>query len=187
MDSVKRVYVEKKPEYAVKETELKEEISGFLGIKGVKEVKVLITYDVENLSEEVFNKALTTVFSEPPVDNYYLDEVSFPENAKVFCVQYLPGQFDQRADSAVQCVKFLKEDEEPVIRTSITYAVIGDVSDEEFGRIKSYCINPVDSKEIDMVKPDTLITEYDDPADVIIFDGFVDMKEEELSDLYKSL
>ena len=185
--SVKRVYVEKKDPYSVKARELKEEISGYLGIKGVDNVRVFITYDVENLSDETFNRALTTVFSEPPVDNYYLEKIDVPAKSKVFSVQFLPGQFDQRADSAVQCVKFLKEDEDPIIQTATTYMIEGDISDDELSRIKAYCINPVDSKEVGLDKPKTLVTDYEDPADVSIFDGFIAMSEDELNKLYESL
>ena len=187
MGNVKRIYVEKKEPFAVKARELQEEISSYLGIDGIREVRVLIRYDVENLSEEVFAKACRTVFSEPPVDLLYEETVEIPADGRVFSVEYLPGQFDQRADSAVQCVKFLKEDEEPIIRTAVTYLITGDISDEAFGRIKAYCINPVDSRETDMVKPDTLVANYDEPADVAVFDGFASMPEEELRKLYDSL
>ncbi|MGN0425418.1 MAG: phosphoribosylformylglycinamidine synthase [Acetatifactor sp.] len=161
-------------------------MKNYLGIR-VDGVREFIRYDVENISDEVFEKACKTVFSEPPVDDLYLETIEIPANAKVFSVEFLPGQFDQRADSAVQCVKFLKEDEEPIIRTAVTYMIIGDVTEEEFARIKSYCINPVDSRETDLVKPDTLVTVFDDPADVIIFDGFIDMDETNLRKLYDSL
>ncbi len=193
MGNVKRIYVEKKEPFAVKAKELQEEIGSYLGIDGVKEVRVLIRYDVENLSEEVFERACRTVFSEPPVDILYEETIQIPADGKVFSVEYLPGQFDQRADSAVQCVKFLKEDEEPIIRTAVTYLITGDISDEEFGRIKAYCINPVDSRETDMVKPDTLVTVYDEPADVAVFENmperedFIDMPQAELKELYDSL
>lgn len=187
MGNVKRIYVEKKAPFAVKAKELREEIDSYLGIGGVKEVRVFIRYDVENLSEEVFEKACKTVFSEPPVDILYEETIQIPADGRVFSVEFLPGQFDQRADSAVQCVKFLKEDEEPIIRTAVTYLVTGDVSDEAFDRIKAYCINPVDSRETDMVKPDTLVTVYDEPADVAVLDGFAGMPEAELKALYDSL
>ena len=186
MGNVRRIYVEKKTPYAVKAKELHEELKNYLGIK-VDGVREFIRYDVENISDEVFERACKTVFSEPPVDDLYLETIEIPANAKVFSVEFLPGQFDQRADSAVQCVKFLKEDEEPIIRTAVTYMIIGDVTEEEFARIKSYCINPVDSRETDLVKPDTLVTVFDDPADVIIFDGFTDMDETSLRKLYDSL
>ena len=187
MGNVKRIYVEKKAPFAVKAKELREEIGSYLGITGVKEVREFIRYDVENLSDATFEAACRTVFSEPPVDVLYRETIEIPEDGKVFSVEFLPGQFDQRADSALQCVKFLKEDEEPVIKTAVTYLITGDISDDEFNRIKAYCINPVDSRETDMLKPETLITDYEEPADVIIFDGFQDLSEEKLRELYDSL
>ena len=187
MGNVKRIYVEKKAPFAVKAKELQDEISSYLGITGIRQVRVFIRYDVENLSEETFERALKGVFAEPPVDILYRESFEIPVDGQVFSVEYLPGQFDQRADSAIQCVKFLKEDEEPVIHTAVTYLIIGEISSEEFENIKAYCINPVDSRETGMEKPDTLIAAYDDPADVIIFDGFIGMEEEKLRELYESL
>ena len=187
MGNVKRIYVEKKEPFAVKAKELKEEIISYLGINGLKEVRVFIRYDVENLLNETFETACKSVFAEPPVDILYRENITVPDNGKVFSVEFLPGQFDQRADSAVQCIKFLNENEEPIIKTAVTYMVIGQFSDDEFARIKAYCINPVDSRETDMVKPDTLVTDFEEPADVAIFDGFIQMQENELRDLYDSL
>lgn len=187
MGNVKRIYVEKKAPFAVKARELKDEIDSYLGITGVTDVRVFIRYDVENISEETFERAAVCVFSEPPVDILYRETIPVPEGGHVFSVEFLPGQFDQRADSAMQCVKFLKEDEEPVIRTAVTYLITGDLSSEEFEKIKAYCINPVDSRETGMEKPDTLITEYEEPADIRIFDGFQNMEKEELRNLYDSL
>lgn len=177
MGNVKRIYVEKKKPFAVKATELHEELKNYLGIY-VDEVRIFIRYDVENISDEVFARACKTVFSEPPVDDLYEENIELPEGGRVFSVEFLPGQFDQRADSAVQCVKFLNENEEPVIKTAVTYLILGDITEEEFARIKAYCINPVDSRETDMVKPNTLITVFEEPADVAVFDGFLDMEEE---------
>ncbi len=187
MGNVRRIYVEKKAPFAVKAHELQEELKNYLGINDVEAVRVFIRYDVENISDEVFAKACKTVFSEPPVDDLYEETIDIPKGSKVFSVEFLPGQFDQRADSAVQCVKFLNENEEPVIKTAVTYLLEGDISDEEFAKIKAYCINPVDSRETDLVKPVTLFTVYDDPADVSIFDGFCEMEEGELHKLYDSL
>ena len=187
MGNVKRIYVEKKAPFAVKAKELKEEIGSYLGITGVKEVREFIRYDVENISDATFESACRTVFSEPPVDILYRETIEIPEGGKAFSVEFLPGQFDQRADSALQCVRFLKEDEEPIIKTAVTYLITGDISDDEFSRIKAYCINPVDSRETDMVKPETLVTDYEEPADVIIFDGFQNLAEDELRELYDSL
>ena len=186
MGSVRRIFVEKKPDFAVKAKELKEEIKSYLGIDGVSQVRVLIRYDVENISDEVFAAACRTVFSEPPVDMLYEETFETEEDSRVFSVEYLPGQFDQRADSAVQCVKFLNEDEDPEIRTAVTYVITGTVSDEEFASIKNFCINPVDSRETDMIKPETLITEFEEPADVKILEGFCRMEENVFKELYQS-
>ena len=187
MSNVRRVYVEKKPAYAVQAKELKHEIRSYLGINNMTGVRVLIRYDVENISDEVFEAACKTVFSEPPVDQLYRETFEMGSEDRTFSVEYLPGQFDQRADSAVQCVKFLNEEEDPVIRSATTYVIEGNITDDEFAAIKSYCINPVDSRETDMKKPDTLVTVFDEPKDVMIFDGFTEMTEEALKELYGSL
>lgn len=184
---VKRVYVEKKAPYAVKAKELRHEIRNYLDIKTITDVRVLVRYDVENLSEDTYRKALTSVFSEPPVDDVYEETFAYGEKDSVFSVEYLPGQFDQRADSAEQCVKFLKEDEEPVIKTATTYVIVGEVTQEQLAAIKAFCINPVDSRETGMEKPDTLVTVFEEPADVKIFDGFRTMEAEALKELYASL
>ncbi len=187
MSNVRRVYVEKKPSFAVKAKELKHEISSYLGIKTVTNVRELIRYDVENISDDVFEKACHTVFAEPPVDDLYLEKFEAADGAHVFSVEFLPGQFDQRADSAVQCVQFLDENAQPIIRSATTYVIEGDITEEEFEAIKNHCINPVDSRETGLQKPETLVTEFKDPEDVKIFDGFRDMDEAPLRELYSSL
>ena len=187
MSNVRRVYVEKKPAFAVQAKELKHEVSSYLGIKSVTAVRVLIRYDVENISDEVFDKACKTVFAEPPVDDLYLENFEAAAGSRIFSVEFLPGQFDQRADSAVQCVQFIKEDELPVIKTATTYVIEGEISEEEMEAIKAHCINPVDSRETGLEKPETLVTKFEEPADVKIFDGFKDMPEAELKELYSSL
>ena len=187
MGNVKRVYVEKKPEYAVQAKDLFHEIKSYLGISALTGVRVLIRYDVENISEETFEKACRGVFAEPPVDILYKETFPAAEGTRIFSVEFLPGQFDQRADSAVQCVQFIKEDEKPVIRTATTYVIEGELTDEQFEAVKHHCINPVDSRETGMEKPETLVTKFDEPADVIIFDGFKDLEEEKLRELYDSL
>ena len=186
MASVKRIYVEKKSDYAVRAKELQQELCGYLDIRTLTDVRVLIRYDVEALSDETYKKALVTVFSEPPVDYVYEGTFEKADSDRVFSVEYLPGQFDQRADSAEQCVKLLNEKEEPVIRSATTYVLSGDISDEEFARIKAYCINPVDSRETDEAVPDTLNIVFDEPEDVKIIDGFRDMSQEQLLPLYNS-
>ncbi|NSF17114.1 phosphoribosylformylglycinamidine synthase [Coprococcus comes] len=187
MMGVKRVYVEKKPEFAVQAKELRHEVKSYLGIKTVKNVRVLIRYDVENLSDATFERACNGVFAEPPVDVLYREDFPREESDHIFSVEFLPGQFDQRADSAVQCVQFIKEDELPVIKTATTYVIEGEISEEEMEAIKAHCINPVDSRETGLEKPETLVTKFEEPADVKIFDGFKDMTEEELKELYSSL
>ena len=184
---VKRVYVEKKPEFAVQAKELRHEVKSYLGIKTVKNVRVLIRYDVENLSDATFERACNGVFAEPPVDVLYREDFPREESDHIFSVEFLPGQFDQRADSAVQCVQFIKEDELPVIKTATTYVIEGEISEEEMEAIKAHCINPVDSRETGLEKPETLVTKFEEPADVKIFDGFKDMPEVELKELYSSL
>ena len=187
MEKVRRIYVEKKEPFAVKAKELHEDLKSYLGMEGVEKVRELIRYDVENISDETFEKACHSVFAEPPVDDLYREELPLQEGDRVFGVEFLPGQFDQRADSAVQCVRFLKEDEEPIIRTAVIYVISGKITDDEFAKIRAYCINPVDSRETDMEKPVTLIQEFAEPADVKIFDGFSSMEENALRDLYDSL
>ncbi len=179
--------MEKKAPYAVKAGELKGDLRNYLGLDSVEEVRQFIRYDVENISDQTFAIACRTVFSEPPVDDLYEENIQVPENGHVFSVEFLPGQFDQRADSAVQCVQFLKEDEQPIIRTAVTYMIIGDVTREEMDRIKAYCINPVDSRETGMEKPETLAAQFQEPADVVILDGFAHMPQDELRKLYDSL
>ena len=187
MGQVKRIYVEKKAPYAVRAKELKEEVRQYLGITALRDVRVLIRYDVENLSDATYKQALMTVFSEPPVDNCYEESFSMDPDAFCFSVEYLPGQFDQRADSAEQCVKLLNEKEDPVIRSATTYVFEGEINEEDRRRIKEYCINPVDSRETNEKKPETLVQKFDEPADVAIFDGFQSMPEDELKKLYDSL
>ncbi len=187
MSKVRRIYSEKKPEYAVKAGELMNEIKEYLNIQNVTAVRVLIRYDVENVSDETLSRALGTVFSEPPVDFVYEETFPICPEDTVFSVEYLPGQFDQRADSAEQCVKLLNETEEPVIRSATTYVLSGILEPQEVEAIKAYCINPVDSREAAEEKPETLEAVFEDPADVIIFDGFKDMPEAQLKELYASL
>ncbi|MBO4308165.1 MAG: phosphoribosylformylglycinamidine synthase [Bacteroidales bacterium] len=186
MTKVRRIYVEKKPEYSVRAKELHSEMLNYLNIAADK-VRVLIRYDIENLTEDTYRKALVTVFSEPPVDDVY--EEKFPHNDSDFCfsVEYLPGQFDQRADSAVQCVCLLNDNEQPIIKSATTYVISGSLTEDQKAAVQKHCINPVDSRLTDEVKPETLVDHFDDPADVIVFDSFKDMADIQLKELYDSL
>ncbi|MDD5948534.1 MAG: phosphoribosylformylglycinamidine synthase, partial [Lachnospiraceae bacterium] len=189
MSNVRRIYVEKKGDYAVPAKELLADIRGYLNIKSVQAVRILVRYDIENISEETYKKALHTVFSEAPVDVCYEgnDALLTKEEDTVFSVEYLPGQFDQRADSAEQCVKLLNENEEPVIRSATTYVISGKLTQEELKAIQDHCINPVDSRLASLAVPNTLTQSFEEPENVKIFDGFQDMPEAELKQLYDSL
>ena len=184
---VRRVYVEKKPEYAVKAREIYEEIQNFVGIRTMTGLRYLIRYDIENIKDEIYKKACTSVFSEPPVDELYEEDFPKDKTDTVLCVEAFPGQFDQRADSAEQCVRFLNDKSECVIKTAEVYCISGKISASDRKKIESYVINPVDSREVSLKKPATLITKYDEPEDIKYFDGFCDMKEGELNKLYGSL
>ena len=186
MSNVRRVYVEKKAEFGVDAKELRHEVRHYLGISGVTGIRVLIRYDAENISDNTFEQACKGVFAEPPVDLLYKEEFPVNPGDRIFSVEYLPGQFDQRADSAEQCIRFIKEDENPVIRTAVTYVIEGEISDEEYQMIKNHCINPVDSREASDEKPETLVTVFDEPDDIRILDGFREMEEEEFKALYDS-
>ncbi len=187
MSNVRRVYVEKKPDFAVQANDLAHEVKSYLGIRTVTDVRILIRYDVENISDATFETACTRIFSEPPVDILYREKFEITANSRVFTVESLPGQFDQRADSAEQCVQFINADEKPVIRSATTYVIEGDITDEEFEAIKSHCINPVDSRENNASKPETLVADYEEPEDIVILDGFCQKNETDVKELYDSL
>ena len=185
--SVRRIYVEKRQDYAVKAKELKDELKTYLGIGGIDSIRILIRYDMENISDEIYKKALVNVFSEPPVDNYYEEKIELAKEDRVFTVEYMPGQFDQRADSAVQCIKLLESDVEVLVKNATTYVVSGHISDDEFEQIKAYCVNPVDSRIAEEEKPDNLFAEFETPADVEYLKDFYTMSLDDFKSLYKSL
>ena len=170
---VYRVFVEKKRELAGESGALLADVNGLLGIKNLKDVRILNRYDAENISEELFVYAVKTVFSEPQLD------VASPEvdlsGAYVFAVEYLPGQFDQRADSAAQCIQIISRAERPLIRSAKVYALYGDLTDEEIAQIKKYVINPVEAREAQLSKPQTLKINYDIPTEVETLTGFLSL------------
>jgi len=179
--------VEKRQDYAVKAKELKDELKTYLGISGIDSIRILIRYDIDNISDEIYKKALVNVFSEPPVDNYYEEKIELAKEDRVFTVEYMPGQFDQRADSAVQCIKLLESDVEVLVKNATTYIVSGHISDDEFEQIKAYCVNPVDSRIAGEEKPDNLFAEFETPADVEYLKDFYTMSLDDFKNLYKSL
>ncbi len=176
---VYRIYVEKRSGLTVEADSLKNDISSFLGIESVENVRILNRYDAEEITSELFDYAKKTVFSEPQVDVIY-DHCDSKDGDTVFAVEYLPGQYDQRADSASQCIQIISQGNRPVIRTAKVYILSGNISADELEKIKKYVINPVEAREASLDRKDTLVSVYDVPADVAILNGFTDMAENEL-------
>ena len=175
---VYRLFVEKKQGLTLEADALKADINGLLGIKGVTEVKLLNRYDAENISEENFKKAVAAVFSEPQLDNVTY-EFPYADADTVFASEYLPGQFDMRADSAAQCIQLMSCGEKPLIRSAKVYAIYGEITEEQKKEIIKYVINPVESRVASMDKPETLVTEYDIPTTVPVLEGFITMSDED--------
>ncbi len=183
---VYRVFVEKKKELAHEAAGLLSELRNLLGIKGIESVRILNRYDAENISEELFSDTVGTVFSEPQLD-IATAELENAEGCKVFAVEYLPGQFDQRADSAAQCIQIISCGDRPLIRTAKVYVLSGNITEDELAEIKKYVINPVEAREATLEKPETLAVEYDIPTSVATVGGFCQMSDEELANLVKTL
>ena len=179
--SVYRVYVEKKAPFAVEAQGVLSDIRSSLGIHSASCVRILNRYDVEDISKEDFELAKGTIFSEPQVDDVYDELPSFAAEDRVFAVQFLPGQFDQRADSAVQCIQLATQHERPTVASAKVYVISG-VSDEELACIKAHLINPVESMEASMELPKTLHTPFDVPADVAVLEGFCELDQQGLQE-----
>ena len=184
---VRRIYVEKKPKFAIRANELLGELRSYLGLKSLDNVRVLVRYDIENISDGDYKRSLGTIFSEPPLDIYYESKFLHFEGDFYFTVEYLPGQFDQRADSAIQCVKLLGSEDDINIRSATTYIFSGQFSEADKESIRNYCINPVDSRIADESIPETLKIDFEMPEDVDSIEGFITMDEEALRECYKSL
>ena len=181
---VYRIYVEKKEGLQNEANALLSEIKTFLGINGVEKVRVFNRYDVENITEELFEYAVKTVFSEPQLDN--ASKSIDVDGAVVFATEFLPGQFDQRADSAAQCIQLISQGEKPVIQSAKIYALYGDIDTESLSKIKKYVINPVEAREAELGEKTTLKTEYDIPTTVQTLDGFIDLDESGLEGFIKT-
>ncbi len=175
---VYRIYVEKKSGLDNEAQALRSEISTFLGIKSVERVRILNRYDAENITEELFNYAVGTVFSEPQLDDVYTEVEN--DGAKVFATEYLPGQFDQRADSAAQCIQLISQGDKPSVASAKVYMLYGKISKEELAKIKKHVINPVEAREASLEKKDTIKIEYTIPESVKTLDGFIKLDEEGL-------
>ncbi|MGI5920464.1 MAG: phosphoribosylformylglycinamidine synthase [Syntrophomonadaceae bacterium] len=186
-NTVKRILVEKKPGYDVEAQHLYHDLKENLGISNLEKVRIINRYDISGFSDEAYQQAKNTIFSEPNVDFVYDEKVDIEPGIKYFAMEYLPGQYDQRADSAAQCVQILTQGEPPTILSSKLILLYGDLSDKDFQTIKSYCINPVDSREASLEKPASLELETIVPEDVAVLNGFIDMKEAELASYQEEL
>ena len=175
-----RIYVEKKKGLDNEAAELREELKSLIGIKGLKDVRILNRYDAEGLTEQLFNEGVRTVFSEPQTDVTYTELPVW--EGKVFAVEYLPGQFDQRADSAAQCLQIVSCGERPTIKTAKVYLLSGELTEEEISAVKKYVINPVEAREATLEKPQTLAVKCVPPEKVKVIDGFRSFDENQLKD-----
>ena len=178
---VYRIYVEKRAELATEAKALLDDLRSFLNLTGLKNLRLLNRYDVEGIDESLFQECVSLVFSEPQTDLVYCD-LSGIRADYVFAVEYLPGQFDQRADSAAQCVQIISQGRRPAVRTAKVYALFGKLSAQELEAMKKYLINPVESREASLDPVDTLITDYPAPAPIRILTGFRNMGEQEMEE-----
>ena len=182
---VRRVFVEKKPALAYEAKTLCKELRELVGITGLTEVRIIRRYDAQRLSDEAYERAKRTVFSEPQVDR--VSESVDLKGYEAFAVEYLPGQFDQRADSAEQCIRIMAPGEEPVIKSANIYALRGQFGPEDIDKAKAYLINPVEAREASFELPDTLIMDYETPRSVETLTGFRDRDRQELEDMRAEL
>lgn len=184
--NVKRVLVEKRNGFDLEARALKKDIEESLHISSVESLRVLNRYDVEGISEEVYQNAANSIFSEPNLDVVYFEEIPGLKDEKVFAVEYLPGQYDQRADWAAQCIQIVNQGMRPELKSAKVYVLTGDITEEEFNKIKGYIINPVDSREASLEKPETLAMVTEIPTEVAVLDGFRNLDEAGLADFVKS-
>ncbi|HPA54267.1 MAG TPA: phosphoribosylformylglycinamidine synthase, partial [Bacillota bacterium] len=162
--NVRRIFVEKKDDYAVSAKDLFNDIRENLGIKSLTNLRIVNRYDISGITDSEYNSAKNTIFSEPPVDNSYDEKIIIDKNDRLFAIEYLPGQFDQRADSAAQCLQILTQKERPKVVTAKLIILSGEISDDEFEKIKNYCINPLELREASLEKPESLEAVYPEPG-----------------------
>ena len=186
MSQVRRIYVEKKQGFDVEAKGMLEDLKENLSLSGLCDVRIINRYDVEGISDEEYQKARNLIFSEPPVDNAYDEEIEISEG-KVFAVEFLPGQFDQRAASAEECISILTQKERPKVLSAKVYVLVGEISDDELAKVKEYVINPVEAREASLEKPQSLDLEVEMPADVATVEGFIDMDEAQMADFLKQM
>jgi len=179
--NVKRIFVEKKKGFDVEARAMYNDLSRNLGIKGLSSIRIINRYDIEGISDEEFEKSKELVFAELQVDTIYEENVEI-DNGKVFAVEYLPGQYDQRADWAAQCIQVITGKERPIVKVAKVIVVEGDVCEEDFEKIKEYCINPIESREAKLDKPESLETVVEVPADIETVEGFTEMTDDEIGE-----
>lgn len=184
---IKRIFVEKKKEYNVEAKNLSHDIRHNLLIEQLEDLRILNRYDIEGISDEHYNLAKATIFSEPPVDKIFENQIEIDKAEKIFAVEYLPGQYDQRADSAMQCIQIITQQDRPQIAVAKIYILKGNLSDEQINKIKNYCINPVDSKEALLQIPQSLKMDIQIPEDIKIFDNFINKTDSEIEQMRNSL
>lgn len=184
---VRRIFVEKKKGFDVEAQGLYRDIKDNLLIRGIQSVRIINRYDVEGISDEEYSKSRNIIFSEPPVDNAYDENIEINENAKIIAVEYLPGQYDQRADSASQCIQILTQGERPEIKAARLIVLEGDITEDDYQKIKEYCINPVECQEASMEKPATLNLQSKVPEDVSVISGFIGMDMTQLGEFMKHM
>ena len=181
MADVFRVFVEKKKGNDIEAKQLKEDLISTVGITGLKELRLINRYDAQGLCEEEFERAARPILSEPNLDNVY-DRLAIPNGWRYFASEFLPGQYDQRADSAAQCIQLLTQGERPLVSSAKVYMLGGDITDDEFEKIKSYIINPVESREASMEIPESLDIAADVPADIERINGVIEKSDEEIKE-----
>ncbi len=187
MSCIKRVFVEKKNSCQVEANQLLEDLKHNLALDCLEGLRILHRYDVDNVEEDIYKQAQYTIFAEKPVDNLYENSFSLSEGDMVFGMEYLPGQYDQRADSCEQCIRLLSPDSDPIVRTAKIIVLSGNLTQNVFEKIKAYCINPVDSREADLSMPQTLEIEFEVPEQVVTVEGFIELDREGVVELWKSL
>ena len=180
MAKVFRVYVEKKTGNDIEACRILEDLKTNVGIKGIEKLRIINRYDAQGVSESEFSRAVNEILSEPNLDNIY-DKMDIPSDWRYFATEFLPGQYDQRADSAAQCIQLLTAGDRPVVASAKVIAVKGDISDEDFNKIKAYIINPVESREASMALPETLDISADIPADIVRINGFIGKTDDEIA------
>ena len=186
MQQVYRVFVEKKKGNDIEASNMLKDLRENVGITSLEELRIINRYDAQGLSEDEFKSAVNGVFSEANLDNVSY-EISFGEGWKYFATEFLPGQYDQRADSAAQCIQLLTAGERPTVASAKVIAVKGDITDDEFSKIKAYVINPVESREASMDKPESLDIKSDVPADIIRINGFIAKSDEEIAQYHSQM